>query len=31
VDVSATRYMDKEMVEAMAQLDLLKEGATGYS
>jgi len=31
VDVSATRYMDKEMVEAMAQLDLLREGATGYS
>ena len=31
VDVSATRYMDKEMVEAMAQLDLLKEGATGFS
>jgi U5 small nuclear ribonucleoprotein component len=31
VDVSATRYMDKEMVEAMAQLDLLTEGATGYS
>jgi 116 kDa U5 small nuclear ribonucleoprotein component len=31
VDVSATRYMDKEMVEAMAQLDLLGEGATGYS
>jgi 116 kDa U5 small nuclear ribonucleoprotein component len=31
VDVSATRYMDKEMVEAMQQLDLLAEGATGYS
>lgn len=31
VEVSATRYMDKEMVEAMQQLDLLKEGATGYS
>jgi len=31
VDVSATRYMDKEMVEAMSQLDLLKEGATGFS
>ena len=31
VDVSATRYMDKEMVEAMQQLDLLTEGATGYS
>src|SRR5579862_9162198 len=32
VDVSATRYMDKEMVEAMAQLtNLLEEGATGYA
>jgi 116 kDa U5 small nuclear ribonucleoprotein component len=31
VDVSATRYMDKEMVEAMSKLDLLKEGASGFS
>ena len=32
VDVSATRYMDKEMVEALSQLtNLMEEGATGYA